>query len=41
MSATGLEVFDTTLHKTHAWLKEIMKELGTDDRHKAYPPASR
>ncbi len=36
MSATGLEVFDTTLHKTHAWLKEIMQELGTDDRHKAY-----
>ena len=36
MSATGLEVFDTTLHKTHAWLKEVMRELGTDDRHKAY-----
>ncbi len=36
MSATGLEVFDTTLHKTHAWLKEVMKELGTEDRHKAY-----
>ncbi len=36
MSATGLEVFDRTLHKTHAWLKEIMGELGTEDRHKAY-----
>jgi uncharacterized protein (DUF2267 family) len=36
MPATGLEVFDTTLHKTHAWLKEIMQALGTEDRHKAY-----
>ncbi len=36
MPATGLAVFDTTLHKTHAWLKEIMQELGTEDRHKAY-----
>jgi hypothetical protein len=24
MSATGLEVFDTTLHRTHAWLKDLM-----------------
>jgi len=36
MSATGLEVFDTTLHKTHTWLKAIMQELGTEDRHRAY-----
>ncbi|MER3451683.1 MAG: DUF2267 domain-containing protein [Thermus sp.] len=36
MSMTGLEVFDTTLHKTHAWLKRIMEELGTEDRHRAY-----
>ncbi len=36
MSATGLEVFDRTLHKTHTWLKEIMGELGTEDRHRAY-----
>jgi uncharacterized protein (DUF2267 family) len=36
MSATGLEVFDTTLHKTHTWLKEVMEELGTEDRHRAY-----
>ena len=33
---TGLEVFDTTLPKTHAWLKRIMEELGTEDRHRAY-----
>ncbi|WP_337845780.1 DUF2267 domain-containing protein [Thermus sp.] len=36
MSTTGLEVFDTTLHKTHTWLKEVMEELGTEDRHRAY-----
>jgi uncharacterized protein (DUF2267 family) len=33
---TGLEVFDTTVHRTHTWLHEIMQELGWDDRHKAY-----
>ena len=36
MSATGLDVFDTTLQKTNAWLKELMEELGWDDRHRAY-----
>jgi hypothetical protein len=27
MTATGLEVFDDTLHKTNTWLKEIAQEL--------------
>lgn len=37
MSTTGLEVFDTTLQKTHTWLNDVMAELGwEDDRHKAY-----
>jgi uncharacterized protein (DUF2267 family) len=36
MSTTGLEAFDTTLQKTHAWLKELMEELEWEDRHKAY-----
>jgi uncharacterized protein (DUF2267 family) len=36
MSMTGLEVFDTTVHKTNRWLKEVMEELGADDRHLAY-----
>jgi uncharacterized protein (DUF2267 family) len=36
MSATGLEVFDTTLHKTHRWLNELMRIMGWDDRHRAY-----
>jgi uncharacterized protein (DUF2267 family) len=35
MSATGVEVFDETLHKTNIWLKEIMASLGPD-RHRAY-----
>lgn len=30
MSATGLEVFDKTLHTTNAWLQEMMAELGPD-----------
>lgn len=36
MSMTGLEVFDTTVHKTNAWLKEVMQEIHRDDRRKAY-----
>jgi uncharacterized protein (DUF2267 family) len=30
MSSNGLEVFDKTLETTHAWLNEIMKDLGPD-----------
>lgn len=36
MSATGLEVFDSTLQKTNTWLHELMEELAVDDRHLAY-----
>jgi uncharacterized protein (DUF2267 family) len=36
MSATGLEVFDTTLQRTHIWLNDVMAELQWEDRHKAY-----
>jgi uncharacterized protein (DUF2267 family) len=32
---TGLEVFDETVHKTNAWLKEVMEALGCS-RHGAY-----
>jgi uncharacterized protein (DUF2267 family) len=35
MSTTGLGVFDETLHKTNAWLKEIAIVLDLD-RHGAY-----
>ena len=34
--STGLDVFDTTLQKTNLWLKDLMWELGWQDRHKAY-----
>ena len=36
MSVTALDVFDTTLQKTHRWLKELMQVLDWQDRHKAY-----
>jgi len=36
MSATGLAVFDRTLHETNLWLKELMARLGTNDRARAY-----
>ena len=35
MSLTGLEVFDETLHKTNAWLKETEGVLGPE-RRRAY-----
>jgi uncharacterized protein (DUF2267 family) len=37
MSTTGLEVFDTTLEKTHTWLNDVMKEMGWEhERKRAY-----
>jgi len=36
MSVTGLEGFDTTVHKTNAWLNELLQELGWQDKHAAY-----
>jgi uncharacterized protein (DUF2267 family) len=33
---TGLKTFDTTVEKANIWLHEIMKETGTQDRHRAY-----
>jgi len=36
MSATGLEVFDKTIHETNAFMKIVMRELGTDDRRIAF-----
>jgi uncharacterized protein (DUF2267 family) len=35
MSVTGLDVFDTTIHKTNAWLSELMERLHCS-RHDAY-----
>lgn len=36
MSATGLRQFDRTLQTTNEWLNDVMAELHTDDRNKAY-----
>lgn len=36
MSISGLEVFDSTMHQTNAWLKSLMGKIGTGDRHRAY-----
>lgn len=36
MSMTGLEAFDSTIHKTNAWLNDLMARLGSHDRHEAY-----
>jgi uncharacterized protein (DUF2267 family) len=36
MTNAGLDVFDTTLQKTNAWLDDVMAELHTDDRKQAY-----
>jgi uncharacterized protein (DUF2267 family) len=36
MPVTGLEVFDTTVQKANSWLKELMRIMEWQDRHKAY-----
>jgi uncharacterized protein (DUF2267 family) len=36
MSTTGLDVFDTTLQKTHRWLNELTNDLHWTDKHRAY-----
>jgi len=36
MSTTGLSVIDKTVQETNLWLKTVMNELGTEDRHDAY-----
>ncbi len=35
MSTTGLDVFDRTLHETNDYMRVVMRELPTDDRHLA------
>jgi uncharacterized protein (DUF2267 family) len=36
MSMTGLDTFDKTIHESNNWLKDLMFELGSEDRHRAY-----
>jgi len=33
---SGLDVFDTTVQKSHDWMNELMQELQTDNKHFAY-----
>ena len=36
MTDSHVSVFDSTLHKTHHWLEEIMVAMGWQDQQKAY-----
>jgi uncharacterized protein (DUF2267 family) len=36
MSATGLDVFDSTIQKTNIWLNDLQRQGGFPDRHAAY-----
>jgi uncharacterized protein (DUF2267 family) len=36
MTMTGLDVFDTTVQQSNRWLKAMMSEMVTEDRHAAY-----
>jgi uncharacterized protein (DUF2267 family) len=36
MSATGLDVFDRTIHKTSEWLNALMESLGLQTKQQAY-----
>jgi uncharacterized protein (DUF2267 family) len=36
MSTTGLEVFDTTVHKTNSWLHDLTQILRWPDKHRVY-----
>ncbi len=36
MSRTGLAVFDETVQLTNIWLKDLMLDLGWEDRQRAY-----
>jgi uncharacterized protein (DUF2267 family) len=36
MSQLGLTEFDTSVHKTNVWLKDLMARMNWSDRHRAY-----
>lgn len=36
MSSTGLQAIDRTIHETNEWLKDLMYEMGWEDRQLAY-----
>ena len=36
MSMTGIDTFDKTIQQTHMWVDDVAKELGWDDKRKAF-----
>jgi uncharacterized protein (DUF2267 family) len=36
MNPTGIKAFDSTVQTTNVWLKDLMEELGWEDRYRAY-----
>jgi uncharacterized protein (DUF2267 family) len=36
MKLTGLDVFDSSIQRTNAWIKELMQELNWSDHRKTY-----
>lgn len=36
MQETGVSAFDTTIQNTNIWVKDVMENLGWDDKHRAY-----
>ena len=36
MSVTSIAAIESSIHTTNTWLKELMEELGWDDRQRAY-----
>lgn len=35
-TVTGTRIFDRTVHKTNIWLRDVMLEMGWDNRERAY-----
>jgi hypothetical protein len=31
--STGLDIFDSTIRKSNLWLKDLMQDLGCEDRY--------
>jgi uncharacterized protein (DUF2267 family) len=36
MTQSGLAAFDSTVHTTNTWIKEVTEALGWEDRHRGY-----
>lgn len=36
MASVGLDVFDTTLHKTNQWVNQLADQLNWEDKHRVF-----